>query len=377
VATKVLHVIKQLRLGGAERAVVQIATNLPAEYESFVCAFRDGPFAAELRDADIQTLTFFPPEKRFSRRKALKMLSDVIDEVQPDIVHTHMLEANLIGGWAAVHRRIPTVCHVQGPAEWELSLLHRAACKYGYQYFASRGARFVAVSQGVAEGLRAFSGVETTVVHNAVDTEEFRPQSMGDGLRADLGLPQDALLIGDVARLEYQKNPQCMVRAARRVVGQLSGTHFLLVGVGALSHQVVGLALKYGVEGNIHLLGARHDVPGLLPQFDVFALPSRFEGLPLCFAEAMACGLPVVGTDVVGVNEIVVDGETGYLVPSDDHEALAERIVELLRDEDLRRRMGEAGRRRVEEHFSIPRMIADITRVYEDVLSRAAGNGDR
>jgi len=367
-ALRVLHLIKQLRRAGAERVVLQITQNLPDEFDMHVCAFRDGPTAEELRAVGAEVTAFFPPDTRFSRLRAMRRLGKHMAALKPDIVHCHMLEANLMGGWMAARQRVPFICHVHGPAEWELSAAHRTVCKHGYRHLASRGGRFVAVSRGVADAVMRLCGINCTVVHNGVDLNQFRRRSRDGDLRGQLGLAAAAPLVGTVGRLAYQKNPQCLVRAIPAVLSACPEAQFVLVGNGPLTREVEGLARTLGVRAHLHLLGMRDDVPDLLPQLDVFALPSRFEGLPLCFAEAMACGLGVIGTDVVGVNEIVVDGETGFLVPSEDHEALATRIVQLLRDEALRRKMGEAGRRRVEEHFSIPRMIEQVVAIYDELL---------
>lgn len=378
-SVRVLHVIKQLRVGGAERVVVQIATNMPQGLEPAVCAFRDGPFAADLRSAGIPVFTFFPPDRPFSRREACRRLKELIGEWQPQIVHTHMIEANLIGGWAARRQGVRQVAHVHGPAEWQNSWFHKMACRFGYGWLWGREATFVAVSQGLAHLLRCATGVEAQVVRNGIDVGLYRPRPASGRLLAELGLPDGSPIVGAVARFEYQKNPQCFVRAAARVCDAVPEVHFVTVGGGeaALRDEAVQLASKLRIADRYHPLGERNDVPDLLPEFDVFALPSRYEGLPLVFAEAMSCGLSVVATDVVGVNEVVAAGETGFLVPSDDHEALAERIVQLVQDEDLRNRMGATGRKRVEEHFSIPRMIEQIVAIYDETLSEGDGDPGR
>jgi glycosyltransferase involved in cell wall biosynthesis len=115
--------------------------------------------------------------------------------------------------------------------------------------------------------------------------------------------------------------------------------------------------------------GIRQDVPNILGLLDVFVLPSLWEGLPIALLEAMAAGLPVVATAVGGTPEVVVEGETGFLVPPRDPEALAEAILRLLREPDLRRRMGEAGRKRVAEHFSVEQMVQKTEALYEHLLA--------
>jgi len=368
VAYRALHVIKQLRRSGAEGVVLQLAKGLPDRCQVSVCGFRDGPIADDLREDGIDVTTFFPADIRLPRFEAQRRLKRLLAKVKPDIVHCHLLEANIIGGGSATGLGIPTVCHVHGPAEWELSLAHRTICRLGYNSVAARGARFIAVSRGVTAQVRGLCGVRPVTVYNGVDVSLYTPSQPSQSLREELHLGDDVPIVGFVGRLEFQKNPQCLVRSIRTVLQAVPDMHFVLVGDGTLRSDVERLASALGVDGALHLLGKRGDVPGLLPQFDVFALPTRFEGFGIVFAEAMACGVPVVTTDVVGANEVVVDGETGFLVPSDDHEAMAERIVQLLQDEELRKRMGAAGRKRVEEHFSIPRMIEQVVAIYDEML---------
>lgn len=127
--------------------------------------------------------------------------------------------------------------------------------------------------------------------------------------------------------------------------------------------------MDLGVEGNVRMLGHRSDARMLLDAADVFVLPSRHEGMPLVRLEAMDAGLPLVATRVIGSEEVVVDGETGFLVPSRDARALAVAIGRLLEDPDLRRRFGEAGRRRFESFFTHERMTAATAAVYDELLN--------
>ena len=140
------------------------------------------------------------------------------------------------------------------------------------------------------------------------------------------------------------------------------------MGTGHLHRALIDQAIDLDVEGNVRMLGHRSDARMLLDAADVFVLPSRHEGMPLVLLEAMDAGLPVVATRVIGSEEVVVDGETGFLVPSQDAGALAVAIGRLLEDAGLRRRFGAAGRRRFESFFTNERMTAATAAVYDELL---------
>lgn len=366
---RVLHFIYSLRTGGAERSCVELCKNLPARYQPVVCATRGGPYVEELEQAGIEVLTFAPEEKHPRWPLVFPRFLGLLRRIKPDLVHTHLYHANVIGLTSAALCRIPGIGHMRGRSSCGLSSQERLVCRVLYPWLMRRSYRFIACSQDIASLFEEVTGETAPVIYNAVDTTPFTQSGAVNGqLRAELGIGDDALIVGSVARLTYQKNPQCLVRAASRVVAAHPEAHFVLVGDGALYDEVVELRSACRLESNLHLLGERHDVPEILPQFDIFALPTRWEGFSRAILEAMVCAKPVVTTDVMGAREPVVDGETGFLVKGDEDEALAERIAVLIQDTELRHRMGEAGRRRVEREFTLTTLINRVVAVYDEVL---------
>jgi glycosyltransferase involved in cell wall biosynthesis len=181
----------------------------------------------------------------------------------------------------------------------------------------------------------------------------------------------------NVGRLMRQKGQDVLVESMPRLVADFPDLAVVVIGGGTLRDRLAAQAADLGVAGHLHLAGHRTDARMLLDAADVFALPSRQEGLPLAALEAMDVGLPVVGTDVVGTAEVVVDGETGRLVPRQDARALGGALAELLADPLLRARYGAAGRRRYLAQFTAKRMAAETFAVYEDVLAGARGGAGR
>jgi glycosyltransferase involved in cell wall biosynthesis len=169
-------------------------------------------------------------------------------------------------------------------------------------------------------------------------------------------------IVGNVARLAEQKGHRDLIAAAPLVLERHPDVRFVVAGDGELRDELEELARPLG--DRFELLGERDDVPDLLASFEVFAFPSRFEGLCLAVIEAQAAGVPVVATPVGGIKETVVDGETGRLVPLGDVEALAEAIVVVLDDPETAGRMAEAARTPVLERYSVDRMVAETLALY-------------
>jgi glycosyltransferase involved in cell wall biosynthesis len=162
------------------------------------------------------------------------------------------------------------------------------------------------------------------------------------------------------------------VRVAAKVAQEETDVHFLLVGDGALRPNIESEVRRHGLEGRLLLLGWRRDIPEILQDTDVLVLTSLWEGLPRVLPQAMAVGVPAVVTEVDGSPEAIVDGVNGFLVRPKDVETMAQRIIQLIRDPDLRRKMGEEGRKRVGE-FDIREMVRKQEEFYSELLETKLG----
>ncbi|MCK4356192.1 glycosyltransferase [Candidatus Bipolaricaulota bacterium] len=200
------------------------------------------------------------------------------------------------------------------------------------------------------------------VVRNGIDPMPFL-QASGTGVQREPKLEVEPVLIF-LGRLAPQKDLLTLLKAFERIpVGRL-----VLVGEGPSRSQVEQSVERTGLNDRVTMLGARTDIPELLAASDLFVLPSRWEGLPLTIIEAMMAGLPVVASHVGGVAELVEDGVTGFLVPSEAPAALAEALRKLLEDSELRKRMGKAGREKALQDFTLDRMLAETKKEYDEVL---------
>ena len=226
-------------------------------------------------------------------------------------------------------------------------------------------------SRAAAEELTRRFGVPPGRVHaipGGVDVASFDVAEPDEALRSEMGL-RGAKVVGVVGKLSRVKNQAFFIRAAARVLTKRKDVAFLIVGDGPLRKELEELAGWLGVAGRVLFLGERRDVPELLKLMDVFVMPSMSEGLPNAIMEAMAAGLPVVATDVGGVSELVVDGETGRLIPLGGESQLADAVVGLLDDDGFARELGRAGHERVRSEYD----IGVAVRRFEDVLGGLLG----
>jgi len=231
---------------------------------------------------------------------------------------------------------------------------------------------YVAVSVAVRDALVA-GGVPTgdvTVIYNGVDVDALRDAAAEP---APASMPRERPLVGVVARLEPVKGVAQFVRAIAELAVDHPEARSVVVGSGPQERTLRDLAAELRLEDRIAWLGTVSPAAPVLDALDVVVMPSLSEGLPLVPLEAMALARPVVATEVGGLPEVVVDGETGLLVAPRDHMALARAVGALLSDPARARALGEAGLRRVETEFTVERMVAGYLALYERLLDRTEG----
>jgi glycosyltransferase involved in cell wall biosynthesis len=238
----------------------------------------------------------------------------------------------------------------------------------------------LAVSDSVAASIRRPSSMvwarypPVRTVANAVDVAgPIVTPAIRAAARKSLGIENDRLVVGCVASLTPEKDHAGLLRALSAVREDHPDVLLLLIGSGPLEHDVRDTVARLGLTDHVRLLGARMDVPDLLPALDVFALSSHYEGLPVSILEAMAAGLPTVASAVGGVPEAITDGVEGWLVQRGDPKQFADRLGRLLCDPESRRRMGAHARQRVEDRYSINRLVNDIESAYTDALLPTPG----
>lgn len=230
----------------------------------------------------------------------------------------------------------------------------------------------IAVSQSTKAAWAArpaMSAAKLSVIPNGVDVEQYRRQLAPTAAREKLGLPRDAThVLSVVGRLEEQKGHRYLLEAFAQVLRVAPGAHLALAGDGTLRGPLGDQCKAIGIERHVHFLGHCQGVQTVLDASDVFVLPSLWEAMPFAALEAMAAGLPVVATAVAGVPELVAEGETGFLVPPKDVNALRDALLRVLQLPDAGRALGVAGQRRVDDHFSLRSMLTQTQDLYRQLL---------
>lgn len=380
---RVLQAITRLIVGGAQELAMFTADLLdPARYEtSMLSGPQTGPegeIISAVRARGIP-LTILPELVReispFKDLLALAKLTWFMRQGRYHVVHTHSSKAGILGRVAARLAGVPVIVHtVHG---WGFYDGQHPALRTLYitlEKLADRCCdRLIVVSRlnadkGLAVGISRPEKYVT--ISGGIDVETYaHPTVDRVAMRSALGIPAGAPVVGTVGRLSPQKAPLDWMRAAAMVAQAVPEVRFVYVGDGPLRPAVETLIAELELTDKVILTGLRRDIPDLLAVFDVFALSSLWEGLPLVALQAMAAGLPVVCTQVDGTAEAIVDGVTGLLVPPAQPRALGEAIVSLLRDPARMQRMATAGRRRAED-FSLRKMVVTIDALYQELLAQ-------
>jgi glycosyltransferase involved in cell wall biosynthesis len=367
---RVLEALATLKPAGAERVAVSLARGLdPSRFETEVVSLYDAfptGLEPELKEAGIPT-AHLGKRRGFDPRMYPRLLG-ALRRFRPDVVHTHsyllrytFAPCLALYGAAMVHT-------VHNLASREVDRFGRAVHRIAFRC----GVLPVAISAEMARSFREVYGFEpAAVIPNGVPVERFDKPCARDEWRRGNGFSADDGLVVSAARLEPQKNPLALLDSFARALGADARWRLLLAGDGSMREATAARAQALGLEGRVHLLGVRSDVPELLAASDIFAIASDWEGSPVSVMEAMAAGLPVVATAVGGVPELVDHGATGFLAAPGDVEKHAAGLAALARDPQLRREYGERARTRASA-FDVRAMVASYAALFERAVARRA-----
>ena len=293
-------------------------------------------------------------------------LSRVLKQLKPDIIHAHDPHGVAMAATALSIASPSPAPRFVASRRIEFRIGHNSFSKWKY----SRVDCFVAISEAVRERLIA-DGIprdKTTVVHEGVDVDRIAHLPAAN-VHATFYLPTHAPVVGNVGALVPQKGQHHLIDAATIVVRAVPDARFVICGDGELRPALEEQIKRKHLERHVFLAGFRADVLELLKGFDLFALSSLQEGLCTSLVDAMAASKAAVATRVGGVPEVVADGETGFLVPPRDHDAMADRIITLLKDAGRRTRMGEAGLTRARKLFTVDHMVDGTLATYERLMT--------
>ncbi len=374
---KVMHVITTLGPAGAETMLSRIASGMDGtRFENEVVSLTGILDLAERMQGmgvGVRTLGM----KTNAPNPLLVMrLAQWIRESKPDVIHTWMYHANLVGALAArLAGNVPVVWGIHHSAldhrvDKRRTMLVNRICALLSRKFPARIVFCSEASLHIHKKL-GYATEKLKVIPNGFDLEQVKPDPAARAsVREELGIPADTLLIGIAARFHPLKDHFNFVRAAARLHKQMPETHFLLCGLDITwqNSQLAGWIEAAGIWDRCHLLGLRHDMSRIFAGIDIATTSSRSEAFPIVIGEAMACGTPCVVTDV-GDSALIV-GETGIAVRPGDPHALAEawrKLIEAGGGE--RRRLGMAARHRVQQHFALPSIVEHYQAIYAELAA--------
>lgn len=380
---KVLHPITRLIVGGAQENTLFTAamldkTRFHAEIISGPQTGSEGSLIEEVYRHNVP-LTILPElVRQISPMNDLVALFKLVKFMRArdfTIVHTHSSKAGILGRLAAQLAGIPITIHtVHG---WSfhtyMSPFMRSIYIFLERWMASfTDALITVASPDINKGLHVGIGKpdQYYLIRSAIPLEEFDvTQPDRAAVRSELHIPLDAIVIGNIGRFSSQKNPLDWIRTAGKIGRTFPNARFLLVGDGPLRSEVEELITSEGIADRTVLTGLRRDVPRLLSAMDIFMLTSLWEGLPRVIPQAMCMGLPVIANLADGTAEAIQDGETGYLCPPGDISSLFERCAYLINHPRERQAMGQKGWAYAAQEFDIRQMVAQITELYESLLT--------
>lgn len=375
----IMHVIHRLAVGGLENGLVNLLNHLPPERfrHAIVCLTDATDFAARIQRQDVPVIELHKgPGNSLAIHRQFHRL---FRTWTPAIVHSRNLGALecQVGAWTA---RVPIRIH--GEHGWDTSDLGGTSRRFAAirRLYAPFVHRYVALSGQIERYLHERVGIASSRIEricNGVDCRRFQPS---EHARATFPCPPlrqpGLLLVGTVGRLEPVKDQLALARAFVEALSRdpraRSFLRLVIVGTGALKPAIEAVLASAGASELAWLPGERADVAALLPALDVFVLPSRAEGISNTLLEAMACGLPVIATDVGGNPELVERGVTGELVPAGDVSAMADAILALGGRVERRMQLGAAARQRAVSRFSLDGMVRDYAALYERELDARA-----
>lgn len=351
---RVMFIISSMPVGGAEVLLAELVRRMdPCHFLPEICCLKGrGPLGEELaREIPVHHNLL---KNKYDLR-VWPRLVQLLREQRIDAVVTVGAGDKMFWGRLAAKRvGVPVILSALHSTGWPdgIGRLNRALTPI------TDG--FIAVADAHGEHLLAnegFPAEKVYVIPNGVDTNRFAPVPDADSVRAEISVGPADPIVTIVAALRPEKNHELFLNAAARVLARVPNAKFLVIGDGPRREPLEQYAAELRVTPSVRFLGTRNDIPRLLSTSDVFALTSHNEAKPISILEAMSVGKPVVATNVGSIEEALIDGETGYLVPPGDAAALAGRLVELIEDPIRAREMGEAARNLVVDSWSIEALV--------------------
>lgn len=374
---KVLHLIKSLGRGGAEKLIPETAKMHDKTRFEFHCIYFFHPpenIKEELKEAGVHVKHF--PSGNLGLFFQIQRVRNYIRTHEIDLIHSHLPWAGILARFVGNDTSIPIVYTEHNT--WER---YNKLSYWGNRLTFKKQNVAIAVSNEVALSMRLsmlFNPIRphkdfyVKTIQNGVNTLQFqRCNDARAEIRKSLGISSDTYVVGKVAVFRSQKRLWLWINVALEILEKAPNTHFMLVGDGDWKDKILNQIQLSGKASNFHWVGVQKNVIPYLSAMDIYMSSSEFEGLPIAMLEAMSCGLPVVATSAGGIAEVIQDGIEGYLCSVEAWKQLAPLTLQLLQNEEQYRSFAFAARKRVKEEFSMHTMVQQLEAVYHKVLTKS------
>jgi L-malate glycosyltransferase len=367
---KVLHIIKSLGRGGAEMLLPEtLKLHNQEQFEFHYIYFL--PWKNQLEEPIREAggiIQCMAASNNIAILLQASKIATYIKKHNINVVHAHLPWAGFVSRVVYKLTGIPVVYSEHNKQERY----------HGITFFLNKltfnwQRQAIAVSADVAESIKKNikPAIPVTTILNGVNTQRFiRDEQQGKSIREQYHIPNDAVVVGTIAVFRFQKRLVEWLEVAKAIATQNPEVYFIIVGDGPLKQEIMEKRKALGLESTVIMAGLQEEVRPWLSAMDVYMMSSVFEGLPIALLEAMSMKCAIVSTDAGGIKEVITHITDGLLVPVEKWEGLTEQAVRLLADETLRSKLAEAARQRVEDQFSLKRMVQELEVVYANVTSK-------
>jgi glycosyltransferase involved in cell wall biosynthesis len=357
---KIVHIVQSLETGGAEKLLVDLSLNCKHDYDvTVISQYRENgyPYEKILRENDIK-IVYLDKKKGFDINNLID-LTKSLKEIKPDIIHTHLHSAIYAIPYYFNNKKCAKIHTIHSIAKMEFDKVHRLIQSFAYKFL---GVTPVAIGETVKETIMDEYRInDIRVIHNGIDLKKY-------SISLNVKTKHDAFVIVNVASFSKWKNQMFLLEAFNNALKMNNRLKLIFVGGGPLKKDVEKRAIEYGIyENTVKFIGVSDDVPKYLSEADIFCLCSTFEGFPISMLEAFDAGLPVISTDVGGVKDILIDGENGILVESNNIEQLENAILKLAHDIELCNKISQTNIKKAKK-FNIKETTKSYIKLYHEKL---------
>jgi len=366
---KILLVIGQLGVGGAERQLVYLASKLDkSKYEVLVCSFSSDVTLRNLLDESRVPLVVIPKKMSPDLIRPIQLFK-LVKNFKPDLIHSYLFVANTWSRFIGKFLGIPVIISERN-AEPKKPLYMTMINRFLYEM----GDLLIANSRAGEDQViknKEFPHQKIRVVYNGLSIDKFttnNDEKRISEIKGRFEIPDDAKVIGIIGRLHFQKNHELLFESFKLLLKKNPNCCLFCIGDGPRRDELLGLTRSLEIDDKVIFAGERKDIPECLSIIDVMVLPSLWEGLPNVILEAIAAKCPVVATDVGGVSEIIINGKTGFLVENGNKAELAEKINYTIDHPTEMEQIKQNAFDFVVKNFSITRMVSETEKIYERLL---------